>query len=253
MNKKKVILSISAHDPTGGAGLQSDILTSSLYNHHCVSALTGQTVQTTKKLLKKSSSKPDIFLTNLKNLSKDFKIDGIKVGALWSPEINRALIKFLKKIDVPIVIDTIVSAGGGGNFILKKNLSDFVKNLYPLANLITPNNHELKAISGCKSLDKAIKKLLELNINKVYITGNIHDGEVINYLYINGEKKLETKSNFLNKEVHGTGCALSTSILCNLVNGSSLEKACIESHKLLYGLVQNSTKTSDQNIIDFSI
>ena len=81
---------------------------------------------------------------------------------------------------------------------------------------------------------------------------HIHGGEVINYLYINGEKKLETKSNFLNKEVHGTGCALSTSILCNLVNGSSLEKACIESHKLLYGLVQNSTKTSGQNIIDFS-
>ena len=105
MNKKKVILSISAHDPTGGAGLQSDILTSSLYNHHCVSALTGQTVQTTKKLLKKSSSKPDIFLTNLKNLSKDFKIDGIKVGALWSPEINRSLIKFLKKISCKDIIN----------------------------------------------------------------------------------------------------------------------------------------------------
>ena len=28
MNKKEVILSISGHDPSGGAGLQTDILTS---------------------------------------------------------------------------------------------------------------------------------------------------------------------------------------------------------------------------------
>ncbi len=253
MNKKKVILSISAHDPTGGAGLQCDILTSNLYNHHCVSALTGQTVQTSKKLLKKIPSQKVIFKNNLEELNKNFKIDGIKIGVLWSAEIYKELIKFLKKIDIPIIIDPIISAGGGGNFLLDKEISDLKKHLYPLSKVITPNREELKKIGGYSSSKDSIKNLYESGIKNVYLTGRVYKNEIINYLYINGEKKIETKSQYINSKVHGTGCALSTSILCNLVNGKSIETACKKSHALLFKLVKNSIKTSGQNIINFKI
>lgn len=253
MNKKKVILSVSAHDPTGGAGLQCDILTSSLFNHHCISALTGQTVQTTKKLLKKSPSQTVIFKKNLEELNKNFEIDGLKIGVIWSSEIYRELIKFLEGIDIPIIIDPIISAGGGGKFLFDKEISDLKKNLYPLSTVITPNREELKKIGGYRSSKDSIKNLYESGIKNIYLTGRVYKKEIINYLYIDGEKKIETKSQYLDSKVHGTGCALSTSILCNLVNGESLENACKNSHILLFKLVKNSLKTSGQNIINFKI
>ena len=156
-------------------------------------------------------------------------------------------------IDIPIIIDPIISAGGGGKFLFDKEISDLKKNLYPLSTVITPNREELKKIGGYRSSKDSIKNLYESGIKNIYLTGRVYKKEIINYLYIDGEKKVETKSQYLDSKVHGTGCALSTSILCNLVNGESLENACKNSHILLFKLVKNSLKTSGQNIINFKI
>jgi hydroxymethylpyrimidine/phosphomethylpyrimidine kinase len=82
MNKKKVILSLSGHDPSGGAGLQIDILTSQFFDFHCVSSLTCQTVQTTKKLHKVIPTELELFKQNLRQILKDSEISGVKVGSL---------------------------------------------------------------------------------------------------------------------------------------------------------------------------
>ena len=74
MNKKEVILSISGHDPSGGAGLQTDILTSNFFNFHCVSCLTCQTVQTTKKLFKLDPTKIKFFEQNIDEIVKSLSL-----------------------------------------------------------------------------------------------------------------------------------------------------------------------------------
>ena len=61
----------------------------------------------------------------------------------------------------------------------------------------------------------------------------------------------ETTSDYLNKDFHGTGCAISTAILCNLVNKKKLKDACSNSHKFLSKLIQDSFKTSGQDILNF--
>ena len=51
------------------------------------------------------------------NLNNNFKISGIKIGALSSTKIIETTANFLSKIkQIPLIIDPIVSAGGGGNF-----------------------------------------------------------------------------------------------------------------------------------------
>ena len=129
MNKKKVILSISGHDPSGGAGLQTDILTSKLFNFHCVSCLTCQTVQTTEKLYKVASTDKKFFKESLKHLKKSTDISGIKVGAIPNKDIALEIINIFSSLDVPIVIDPIIYAGGGGKFLNKNDLM-FCRDLF---------------------------------------------------------------------------------------------------------------------------
>ena len=73
----------------------------------------------------------------------------------------------------------------------------------------------------------------------------------MNSLYSKGTLIDETTSNYLNKDFHGTGCAISTAILCNLVNKKKLKDACSNSHKFLSKLIQDSFETSGQDILNF--
>ena len=95
MNKKKVILSISGHDPSGGAGLQTDILTSNFFNLHCVSSLTCQTVQTTKKLFKLDPTKVKFFKQNIDHIIKSTNLSGIKIGVVPNRDIACEIIKII--------------------------------------------------------------------------------------------------------------------------------------------------------------
>ena len=251
MNKKKVILSISGHDPSGGAGLQTDILISKLFNFHCVSCLTCQTIQTTEKLFKVTSTDKKFFKESLKHLKKSTDISGIKVGAIPNKDIALEIINIFSSLDVPIVIDPIIYAGGGGKFLNKNDLM-FCRDLfYPHSDLLTPNHKELKLLSSNKSEKDSVKFLYDKGIENIYVTGRLNKGTILNSLYSKGTLIDETTSNYLNKDFHGTGCAISTAILCNLVNKKKLKDACSNSHKFLSKLVQDSFETSGQDILNF--
>ena len=242
MNKKKVILSISGHDPSGGAGLQTDILTSNFFNLHCVSSLTCQTVQTTKKLIKLDPTKVKFFKQNIDHIIKSTNLSGIKIGVVPNRDIACEIIKIISSLKIPVVIDPIFFAGGGGKFTNKKDLSFLRDSFYPHSSILTPNIEELKILSKNKSEEDSIKFLFDKGIKNIYVTGKVNKNKITNPLYSNG---------FLIKNIHGTGCALSTAILCNLVKEKSVKDSCSLSHKFLSHLVKNSVKTNGQDILNF--
>ena len=173
MNKKEVILSISGHDPSGGAGLQTDILTSNFFNFHCVSCLTCQSVQTTKKLFKLDPTKIKFFEKNIDEIVKSTNLSGIKVGVVPNKNIAKIIIKIISSSKIPIVIDPIFNAGGGGRFIEKRDLSFFRDSFYPYSSLLTPNIEELKILSNNKSEEDSIKFLFDKGIKNIYVTGKV--------------------------------------------------------------------------------
>ena len=251
MNKKKVILSISGHDPSGGAGLQTDILTSNFFNLHCVSSLTCQTVQTTKKLFKLDPTKVKFFKQNIDHIIKSTNLSGIKIGVVPNRDIACEIIKIISSLKIPVVIDPIFFAGGGCKFINKKDISFLRDSFYPHSSVLTPNIEELKILSKNKSEEDSIKFLFDKGIKNIYVTGKVNKNKITNSLYSNGFLVKETSSKYLKKNIHGTGCALSTAILCNLVNKKSIKDSCSLSHKFLSHLVKNSIKTNGQDILNF--
>ena len=252
MSQKKFILSIAGHDPTNAAGTSIDLLVANEFNMHCLSAISNLTVQDAKKLHKIEELNAKLFKKNLKNLNNNFKISGIKIGALSSTKIIETTANFLSKIkQIPLIIDPIVSAGGGGNFLNKKDKDFALQNLYPLATLLTPNIYELNALSGSRNEDDSVKKLLDLGINKIYVTGKDVKKEIINRLYIDGKLEFEVKTTKINKKIRGTGCALSTSILCSLIKTNNLIESCSKANKFLEKRLKNSIYTGYQEFINF--
>ena len=251
MNKKKVILSLSGHDPSGGAGLQIDILTSQFFDFHCVSSLTCQTVQTTKKLHKVIPTELEFFKQNLSQILKDSDISGVKVGALACKKIALEIMNVISSMNVPIVIDPIILSGSGERFIEKEDLIFYRDNFYPHSSLLTPNIAELKMLTKKESEKESIKFLLSKGIENIYVTGKVENNKIMNSLYSKGVLLQKTESDYLDKAIHGTGCALSTAILCNLVNQKDLKDSCLISHKLLSNLVHKSFETNGQDILSF--
>ena len=208
MSQKKFILTISGHDPTSAAGMTMDIMVASKFNFHCLSVINNLTIQDAKKLYKVVNVNEKFFNKSLRSLEKNFEVSGIKIGAISSHKIIEETVNFLKsKLKIPIIIDPIIKAGGGGLFLKKENLNLALKKLYPLASLLTPNKEELFYLTGLTNPTDSIKKLQDFGINKIYVTGNEINKNIVNTLYVDGEKKLEVKTSKLDKKIHGTGCA----------------------------------------------
>ena len=253
MRHKKYILSISGQDPTNGAGNSLDILVANQHNFHCLSSITSLTIQDAEKLHKVEDVNESFFQENLKNLNKNFNVSGIKIGAISSNKVIEITTKFLDQFTkVPIVIDPIIEAGGGGKFMKKQNINFSLRNLYPLATLLTPNLDELKILSGCKTEKDSINSLLDRGIENIYVTGKSRKNEIISTLFINGVKELDVKTKKISKTFHGSGCALSTSILCNLIKTKDLKESCLNANEYMRKILKNSIKTKNQDFINFS-
>ena len=91
--------------------------------------------------------------------------------------------------------------------------------------------------------------LRDKGIENVYVTGELKKEKIRNHLYSKGELVNIDEVPKMKTIIHGSGCALSTSILCFLVNKKSLKDACSKSQNLMKVLVKNSRNHIHQNIL----
>ena len=222
MRKKKVILIIGGHDPTGGAGITADIETANHFNCHPLSILTCTTIQDTSGVIKINNMPKDYIYKCFDKLIKEFKVNVIKIGLIPSLTASKEISRILnnKKIkNVPVIIDPIIKSGSGTELITKNNLNYVIKNIYPKSTLLTPNIYEYNMIEKLFNSDN--------NINNILVTNyNIKNNKIILNLKITKyqrEKIFSIKK--FKKKFHGTGCTFSTAIACNISKNISIEKS----------------------------
>ena len=222
MRKKKVILIIGGHDPTGGAGITADIETANHFNCHPLSILTCTTIQDTSGVIKINNMPKDYIYKCFDKLIKEFKVNVIKIGLIPSLAASKEILRILsnKKIkNVPIIVDPIIKSGSGTELITKTNLNYVIKNIYPKSTLLTPNIYEYNIIKKLFNIDNIINNILVTNYN-------VKNNEIILNLKISNypkEKNFSIKK--FKKKFHGTGCTFSTAIACNISKNISIEKS----------------------------
>lgn len=221
-----VVLCLSGHDPTGGAGIQADIETVFRLSCHAASVITCLTVQDSVTVYRLSPQAPEDFLEQAETLLADVPVAAIKIGLLGSAAIAEAVGDILEvHAGIPVVLDPILAAGGGTDLASEQLLTVIKTRLLPLSTVLTPNTPEALRLTGLNDPLQAGPALLEMGCTHVLLTGTHEErGEVINRWYsASGMKSWNWPR--LPGSYHGSGCTLAAATAALLAREGAMEEA----------------------------
>jgi hydroxymethylpyrimidine/phosphomethylpyrimidine kinase len=230
-----IVLVLGASDPSGGAGIQADILTLASMGCHPLSVLTAITVQDTLGVEGVQPLDAEWVADQARCLLEDMPVDVFKVGVLGSVENIAAIAEILADYpEVPLVLDPVLASGRGDELASDDMLHALRELLLPRATLLTPNSVEARRLAeaeddeGC-SLAMCAQRLIENGCEHVLITGT-HEptAQVINTLYGKGGVVRSDSWERLPGSYHGSGCTLAAAIAAMLANGLELAEAVRE-------------------------
>ena len=235
----KTVLTIAGSDCSGGAGIQADIKTMIMNGVYAMSAITALTAQNTTGVYGIQEASPEFLDNQLDCIFTDIFPDAVKIGMLSSSEIMYHVASKLRQYQARhIVLDPVMVSTSGHRLMNKDAEETLQKELFPLAEVITPNIPEAEALTGMQitdaaSMENAARTLYGTFHVSVLLKGGhcINDANDLLYtdehsIWIHGER-------VDNPNTHGTGCTLSSAIASNLARGFSLEASVRRSKQYL--------------------
>ncbi|MGP5371734.1 hydroxymethylpyrimidine/phosphomethylpyrimidine kinase [Psychrobacter alimentarius] len=225
---RPVVLCFSGLDPSGGAGLQADIEAIGQAGAYATVACTAITIQSSQQVFGFDACAANLVKAQATTVLDDLPVAVIKSGMLGTTD-NIAMLTglFAERViaaTVPFVLDPVLVANSGGSLGDEKTLVAAFKKLLPYATLVTPNSHELRALSGEQDLHAGAQKLCAQGTHSVLVKTS-HDfdsGDIKQYLYVKGEMVHQSTLPRLEGEFHGSGCSLASFIAGRLAMGDAL-------------------------------
>lgn len=224
----KTALTIAGSDPSGGAGIQADLKTMTMNGVYAMSAVTALTAQNTKAVTGIMNVTPEFLGQEIDAVFTDIRPDAVKIGMVSSADLIRTIADRLKFYQAEhIVVDPVMVASSGAKLISDDALEVLKKELFPLAEVITPNIPETEILSGRKivSADDRIRAANEVSESfhcAVLCKGGHSLNDASDLLTQNGSCHWFKGSRINNPNTHGTGCTLSSAIAANLAKGFDL-------------------------------
>lgn len=230
------VLSIAGSDSGGGAGIQADLKTFAALGCYGTTAITAVTAQNTLGVTAIHAVPAEILQAQLAAVFDDIGVDAVKIGMLHSPEIVRVVAQALRSHRVRhVVLDPVMVATSGDRLIAPETVAVLVRELFPLACVVTPNLDEAALLLGrpietVGQLDDAARDLLALGAPAVLLKGGHLAGDtVVDLLAVAGQPPAEWQrlqsARIASRNVHGTGCTLSSAIAAQLALGHDLPQA----------------------------
>jgi hydroxymethylpyrimidine/phosphomethylpyrimidine kinase len=220
-------MTFAASDPTGGAGLQADLLTCASMGCHPLSVVTALTVQDTRGVEGILAVDADWVTDQARRLLEDMPVAAFKLGVLGSLENITAIAEVLSDYpNVPVIVDPVLASARGDPLANEDMLNALRELIVPQATLITPNSLEARRLAtededeDAPELPECARRLLALGCEYVLVTGT-HEAsaEVINTLYGETGVVREDRWQRLPGSYHGSGCTLASAISAALANG----------------------------------
>lgn len=222
LSHRPIVLAISAHDPTGGAGIQADIETIGNCGCHAVSVLTMLTTQDTHSVKAHHTLSPSEFQSQLEVLLDDMPIQAVKIGALADPAMVHIIADYIQRYDLsPVVLDPVLAPSYGLPFSDQATLDAITKTLLPFVTMVTPNFSEAKQLANI-ALEQPITatqlatKIQSLGVDNVLITQTDNSVNTIEHLFFSGSQNMNFMTPKQPANYHGTGCTLAAAIAANL-------------------------------------
>jgi hydroxymethylpyrimidine kinase / phosphomethylpyrimidine kinase / thiamine-phosphate diphosphorylase len=227
----KRILTIAGSDTGGGAGIQADLKTIATLGGHGMSVITALTAQNSLGVQSVYPIPLPFIEAQIDAVLADMGADAAKTGMLYDGAVAKVVAEKMNHYGVDnLVVDPLLAATDGTPLLNEEGRVALLKELLPLATLVTPNLPEAAELAGMEvrtmnEMKEAAKRIHEYGAKAVFITGGHREGDPVDILF-DGSGLTEFQSERIaGPDVHGTGCVLSAAIATELAKGASLLEA----------------------------
>ncbi len=229
-----IVLVFSATDPTGGAGMQADILTLASMGCHPLSVITAITVQDTMGVDDIMAIDADWIADQARCVLEDMPVAAFKIGVIGSVDNVTAIAEVVSDYpEIPLILDPVFASGRGDELANEDIVTAMRELLIPQTTLITPNSLEARRLALNDQDDKddpdmaeCAKRIIAMGCEYVLITGT-HENtlQVVNTLYDESGVVSSESWPRLPGQYHGSGCTLASAIAATIANGLPMIEA----------------------------
>ncbi len=227
------VLTIAGSDSGGGAGIQADLKTIAALGCYGMTAITAITAQNTLGVTAIHGVPPEILKAQLQAVLDDIGVDAVKIGMLHSPEVVEVVAWAIDHYKLGnVVLDPVMVATSGDQLVGQDTVKVLVRELFGRALVVTPNLDEAALLLGhpidsIAVLNQAATDLLGLGARGALLKGgHLAGDELVDVLAQPNLAPRHWQSQRIeSRNVHGTGCTLSSAIACFLALGLDLAEA----------------------------
>ena len=227
-----IALTIGGSDSGGGAGIQADLKTFTALGVHGCSALSCVTAQNTTGVSRVDALSPEALTAQIEAVLSDLPVGALKTGMLLNRGLIDVVAEALQPLAIPRLIDPVMVSRAGSVLLEAEAIAAYRQRLLPLADLLTPNLHEARLlsglpISGAQGVERAAARLLEMGPAAVLIKGGGLPGlRGRDYLQRQGgEGVWLLHAPVDTPHTHGSGCTLGAAITAARARGLPLPQA----------------------------
>lgn len=244
-----VALTIAGFDPSGGAGIIADVKTFTAFGCFATAAVTSLTYQNTLGVYGAVHQSAEAVRAQVLPVIEDFTISCVKTGMLPTGEVIEEVARLFRETQLPApVVDPVVRSTSGYDLIDDTALAVLVRELLPLARIVTPNIPEAERMTGQQIDDeegmrRAASAIRAMGARAVLIKGGHlkepsvsreqrasssksegRNSELIacDLLDDEGRITLFSEERIATTSTHGTGCTLAAAIAACLGQKLSL-------------------------------
>lgn len=258
-----VCLTIAGLDPSGGAGVVADVKTFRAFDCYATAAVTSITFQNTTGVFCAEHQSAGSVRRQLDAVVDDLDVAALKTGMLPTSEIIHTVAAIINDRQLTnLVVDPVIRSTSGYELVDKAAVRTLVRELFPLATLVTPNIPEVEFLTGVaiereEDIDDAAAVLRDMGAKNVLIKGgHLFNAQwtmeneqlrVVDHLFIGDEHHKFSSEYIETTSTHGTGCVLSSAIAANLALGKTLPQAVATAKEFVTNAIRTAPKIGHGN------
>ena len=230
---RTIVLTIAGSDSGGGAGIQADLKTFARFGVFGASVLTAVTAQNTQGVRGWERVTPTLVGAQIDAVAEDLRPAAIKSGMLGDAEVVGAVANGIRRHALsPYVLDPVMAATSGDALLATDAIAAIVRELFPLATLVTPNLDEVALLLGDRpsdvaGMERAARTLVERHGARAALVkgGHLAGEDLVDVLFDGTKTRRFSRRRIATTSTHGTGCTLSAAIAAAMALGDPLERA----------------------------
>jgi hydroxymethylpyrimidine/phosphomethylpyrimidine kinase len=174
----------------------------------------------------------------------DFGADAVKIGMLSTAAIATAVAARLRAHGARhVVLDPVMIAKSGDPLLEPDARAALVREVLPLAEVVTPNLHEAAAlaelpVADLEAMEAAARRIHDLGPRWVLVKGGHLKGEPVDLLFDGTRVQRLTAERVATPHTHGTGCTYSAAIAAGLASGADVPVAVAEAKRYVTAAIR---------------